>query len=67
MSTCEKCWVDAGLKAHGISLCQVEVYRDLVRSRECTPEEQAGPYADVCGKCNRKVLHQLTGEHMGGV
>jgi hypothetical protein len=38
-------------------------YSDLVKIRDmsgdtCTPEQQAGEYAGMCPKCNRKTLHQ---------
>jgi hypothetical protein len=38
-------------------------YRALIRERDaagirCTPEEQAGPDATLCEKCNRMTRHQ---------
>lgn len=60
MSACEKCWADS---RNG------EDYSRLVLSRRnnpCTPEEQAGPYAEQCPKCGRKTMHQYTHEPMCG-
>lgn len=59
MSSCEKCWRDAGGDPHR--------YADLLARRAeepCTPEEQAGPDATECPSCKRRVLHQYTGECM---
>ncbi len=58
MSTCEKCWRDSR---------GGENYKELLELRKdnpCTPEEQAGPDAAQCPKCNRMALHQHTGECM---
>lgn len=57
MSACEKCWADA---------FSVEEYEELIRSRRCTPEEQAGPGAGRCPRCGRMTLHQYTSEPMCG-
>lgn len=62
MSTCEKCWEDA----QGPVGDAVQRYDQLVKSRTCTPEEQAGPDAKECPECGRKTLHQYTGEAMCG-
>ena len=56
MSACEKCWAD--------SKGDPDMYRIMVTERSCTPEQQAGPYADKCQKCNRWTRHQYTGECM---
>jgi hypothetical protein len=58
MSSCERCWKDAGGDPF--------VYTDLLKERKCTPEEQAGEYAGECPWCDRKTLHQHTGEPMCG-
>ncbi len=50
MASCEKCWKDSG--------GDPDKYRELLKSRYCTPEEQAGIYASVCPTCNRKTIHQ---------
>ena len=55
MSSCEKCWKDSRLNDN---------YNELVKSRNCTPEEQAGPFAGRCPKCHRKTLHQMSYECM---
>lgn len=58
MASCEKCWADA----HGDPYKSVvEEYRRLVKSRTCTPEQQAGPHASTCPKCRRDTLHQHCG------
>jgi len=65
MSTCEKCWRDAHYR--GIDVA--EEYLKLIderRDNPCSPEEQAGPDAEVCPKCGRKVLHQWTKKCMAG-
>lgn len=62
MSACEKCWRDA----HRSDDVAAE-YTRLIAERKaspCTPEEQAGDDATVCPKCNRKAVHQHTGECM---
>jgi hypothetical protein len=63
MSNCEKCWSDARRNAgpYGDTL---ELYLEYVRTRQCTPEEQAGEDARVCALCGRRTVHQLTGECM---
>ena len=55
MSSCEKCWSDSR---------ESDNYTELVRSRNCTPEEQAGEDANRCGGCKRMALHQYTHECM---
>ena len=59
MSSCEKCWRDAG----GDPLA----YRRLIEARKedpCTPEQQAGDEATECRSCERMAVHQYTGECM---
>lgn len=56
MSACEHCWAEAG--------GDVDRYGELLKVRECTPEEQAGPDAKACPNCGRMTLHQFTGECM---
>lgn len=63
MSACEKCWADA---YQGGSGSQAERYQELVRERNCTPEQQAGQDAGECPTCKRKTLHQFTREPMCG-
>lgn len=58
MPSCEKCWSDAGFKAWSSQGDKVEIYGRLVKERDCTPEEQAGPDAEVCPECRRKTIHQ---------
>lgn len=63
MSTCEKCWRDA----HWLSEGSVpDTYARLVKERNCTPEEQAGPDAMMCPDCRRMTMHQYTSEPMCG-
>ena len=58
MSSCEKCWRDAGGNPDN--------YNHLVSmrnatGRKCTPEEQAGGVdAEVCPKCKRHTVHLHT-------
>jgi len=56
MSICERCWAEAG--------GNTTRYRQLLQTRTCTPEEQAGPDAGTCSRCGRRALHQHTGECM---
>lgn len=57
MSSCERCWADS--QHHGAMN-----YHDLLASRTCTPEQQAGPGGEVCKACGLKSKHQHTGECM---
>ena len=50
MASCEKCWADSGGNP--------DLYAHYVNTRDCTPEEQAGPESEVCPECNRKTVHQ---------
>lgn len=53
MASCEKCWRDSGGNPNR--------YSELVKSRNCTPEEQAGMGADICMACNRATMHIYCG------
>ena len=53
MASCEKCWNDS---YYGTPGDQGNRYIKLVRSRNCTPEEQAGD-GKICPSCNRKTIH----------
>jgi len=67
MSTCEKCWADAYRLELAGKGNQPRIYERLLRERKdhpCTPEEQAGPDAQICLNCKRKTLHQITGQCM---
>ena len=64
MPSCEKCWSDAH---RGPQFSVAEEYWRLMEERAdnpCTPEEQAGPEATKCPKCNRMTLHQHCKECM---
>lgn len=61
MSSCERCWADASSAED-----KAERYRELLASRQCTPEQQAGPDAGKCPRCERMTVHQFTGEPMCG-
>ena len=63
MSACEKCWADANHDSLGGG-SQTEAYHRLLRERQCTPEEQAGPDATVCPHCQTRTRHQVTGQCM---
>ena len=50
MASCEQCWRDSGGNP--------DRYSELVKSRNCTPEEQAGiGTATKCPECNRLTIH----------
>lgn len=42
MPACEKCWADAARYSYESGRDRVDIYRDLVEERDCTPEEQCG-------------------------
>lgn len=52
MSSCERCWVD--------SRGDYDLYVEMIKSRDCTPEQQAGEDAGFCDVCERKTIHQHT-------
>ena len=59
MPSCEKCWADAHRDPYK---SVVEEYERLVKERTCTPEEQAGPDASICFRCNGiRTIHQHCG------
>jgi hypothetical protein len=67
MAACEKCWSDAYHIAMTTGKTQAECYSELIEARKdnpCTPEQQAGPDAEVCKKCKRKTIHQILKECM---
>jgi len=60
MPSCEKCWGDAYMRTHtNPTKSQAEHYQDLIKERNCTPEEQAGNDAEECPKCKRKAMHVI--------
>jgi len=60
MASCEKCWSDAyRIACEDGTKSQTQVYWQLLLSRDCTPEEQAGKRAQMCPNCNRKTVHQV--------
>ncbi len=61
MSACEKCWEDSAVARQA---GDTDAYSRLLRSRVCTPEEQAGSYATKCPACDRWTCHQHTQECM---
>ena len=50
MTACERCWSQSG----GDS----ERYAELVKTNDCTPEQEAGRHAGLCPECERYTLHQ---------
>ena len=42
MSACEKCWADACWQARLTGRSTVEVYRELLRVRDCGNDEAGG-------------------------
>lgn len=57
---CEYCWAEARREdPANIS----ENYNKLINIRSCTPEMQASAdlHAEICGQCNRRVIHNITG------
>jgi len=60
MVSCERCWERSHIIAREMGEEQTEAYRRLVRTKDCTPEQQAGPEAGECGKCKTHTVHQHT-------
>ncbi len=57
MPSCERCWADSrwgGLRGAD----SAEEYGRLLKERDCTPEQQAGPDATKCDHCKRMIVHQ---------
>jgi predicted amidophosphoribosyltransferase len=54
MPSCERCWSDS-LSHDGD---QEAEYKQLLVSRRCTIEQQAGPEAAICPNCARAIVHQ---------
>lgn len=65
MSSCERCWADSYIPGGPVGK-RNERYSRLIRKRDCTPEQQAGPDAAECPACGRESIHQVTGEPMCG-
>lgn len=64
MSSCERCWHDAGREAFSSAGDKVEIYHRMIADRDCTPEQQAGDDAKWCAKCGTRARHEITGECM---
>jgi len=64
MSMCQKCWKDAGSIAASAFRSKTEVYSELIEKRKCTSEEQAGRDAGICSVCDKKAVHEITGQCM---
>ena len=59
MPSCEKCWSDS----RSAAIYEELAYSRLLDERDkagktCTPEQQAGPDATRCEKCDRMTRHQ---------
>ena len=64
MASCERCWADAFGMSFGTSKSQPEIYGELIKTRNCSAEQQAGPEAGICPKCKRKAVHQAINQCM---
>lgn len=60
MASCERCWERSHVIARETGIEQTEEYRRLVLVNDCTPEQQAGPEASECPKCQTRTVHQHT-------
>jgi hypothetical protein len=60
MPSCEKCWADSRLaEMRGVECAYTKlVDARTARGEVCTPEEQAGPDATRCERCDRMTRHQ---------
>ena len=60
MSSCEKCWNDASLRAReGLYPSQAEAYQVILKERKnnpCSPKEQAGQWWDEEKQYDRRTL-----------
>ena len=58
MASCERCWAHASMASDPYA-----EYQRLLKERngECTPEDQAGDLATLCGACGRVAVHQCAG------
>ena len=50
MPCCERCW--------SMARGQADEYHRQLAANQCSPEQQAGPEATDCPKCQRKTVHQ---------
>jgi hypothetical protein len=61
MSSCEKCWNDAGMRSMENGLSKTENYFMLLKEREnnpCTPQQQAGQFWDEEKQCDIRTLQE---------
>jgi len=58
MPACERCWRDS---AYARFSGDSDAYARLVASRKCSPADQAGPEARLCGECGERTVHQYAG------
>ena len=56
---CEKCWGDAYMKSRLSGRDQVDIYRELIRERECTPKQQSGDYWDEENQCDGRAMSEV--------
>jgi hypothetical protein len=64
MPSCERCWGRAYTKSRTTGREQVDIYRELIKTEKCTPEQQAGDGAGKCPKCCRHSVHVYTKQCM---
>ncbi len=62
MASCERCWEMSRIVARETGEEQAEAYRRLVRTSDCTPEQQAGREAKECPRCEARTVHQHVNE-----
>lgn len=65
MSSCEKCWGDAYLRARLSHRDQTDCYYELLEERKgnpCTPKEKAGQWWDEEKQCDSRVEDKVKGE-----
>lgn len=58
MVSCERCWEQAQSAAAMRAVDAADEYRDLIRTNDCTTEQQAGREATLCPKCESRTVHQ---------
>jgi len=61
VSSCEKCWSDAGREAYFNGSSQTEMYELLLKERidhPCSPKEQAGQFWDEEKKCDSRFVRR---------
>ena len=66
MASCENCWRYASFQSMVSGKLTASIYERIIKERNCTPEEQAGPGATRCMWCRRRRVHEVADVCMNG-